>query len=85
MGRRGTVGVAFGQIWREGWQGEVAPANMVGWIRLWAYFRTKWYLDTSSRLTITDMGRKLAAVPLWGELGPSLTQGQGLSPYQVTS
>jgi len=35
------------------------------------------------RLSITDMGRKLGAVPLWGELGPNLTQsrlGQGLPP-----
>jgi len=37
-----------------------------------------WYPDASSRLAITDMGRKVgAAVPLSvgeGELGPHLTQ-----------
>ena len=28
-----------------------------------AYLRTKWHLDPSSHLAITDMGRKLGAVP----------------------
>jgi len=33
-----------------------------------AYLRTKWYLDPSSRLATTDMGRKLgAAVHFFGE------------------
>ena len=31
-----------------------------------AYLRTKWHLDPSIRLTATDMGRNLGAVPLWG-------------------
>ena len=41
-----------------------------------AYLLTKWYLDPSSRLATTDMGRKLAgdcALSL-GELGPHLAQ-----------
>ena len=43
-----------------------------------AYLRTKWHPDPCSRLATTDMGRKLGAVPLLGELGPHLTQrGQG--------
>jgi len=41
-------------------------------------------------LATLDMGRKRgrAAVPLWGELGPHLTQcglGRGLPPYSVPS
>jgi len=50
------------------------------------YLRTKWHLDLSSRLATIDMGRKLGAVPLWGELVPHLTQRslrRGLSPYLV--
>ena len=48
-----------------------------------AYLGTKWHLDPSSYLATTDMGRKLGdgALPLWGELGPNLTQcrlGRGL-------
>jgi len=39
-----------------------------------AYRRTKWHLDPSSRLATIDMGRKLGALPLWGELGSHLTQ-----------
>jgi len=54
----------------------------------WAesYLSTKWHLDPSSPLATTDMGLKLGAVPLWGELGPHLTQchlGQDVPPYQV--
>jgi len=30
-----------------------------------AYLRTKWHLDPSSRLTTTDMGPKIGAVPLF--------------------
>jgi len=44
--------------------------------------------ETGGRLATIDMGRKLGAVPLLGELGPHLTQcglGQGLPPYQVAS
>jgi len=40
------------------------------------------------RLATIDMGRKLGAVPLFGELGPHVTQcgvGRGLPPYQVVS
>ena len=54
------------------------------------YIRTKWNLNPSSRLA-TNMGRKLAAVPLiffgGGELGPNLTcrLGRGLALYQVES
>jgi len=53
-----------------------------------AYLPTKWHLDLSNRLATTDMGRKLGAVPLFGELGPHLIQrdlGRGLHPYQVAS
>jgi len=40
------------------------------------YVRTKWHLDTSSRLATTDMGRKSGStVPFLGEeLGPHLKQ-----------
>jgi len=51
-----------------------------------AYLRIKWHLDSSSHFTTTDMGRKLGAVLLFGELGPHQTQcgmGQGLLSYQV--
>jgi len=44
--------------------------------------------EMGDRLATVDMGRKLGAVPLLGELGPHLTQcglGQGLHPYQMTS
>ena len=44
--------------------------------------------EMGDHLATVDMGRKLGAVPLLGELGPHLTQcglGQGLHPYQVTS
>ena len=34
-----------------------------------AYHRTKWHLDPYSRLTIIDVGRKLGAPPLFGEVG----------------
>ena len=53
-----------------------------------AYFRTKWHLDPSNRVATTDMGRKLGAVPLLGELGLHITQcgwGRGLSACQVSS
>jgi len=66
------------------------PSNNVAWAD--AYLRTKWYLDPSSRLATTDMGRKFgggAVSPFWkGELSPHLTQcclGRGLPPYQVAS
>ena len=36
-----------------------------------AYLCTKWHLDQSSHLAITDMGQKLGGLcPFWGELGP---------------
>jgi len=36
-----------------------------------AYLRTKWHLNLSSHLAITNMGRKLWAVPLWGGVAGS--------------
>jgi len=33
-----------------------------------ACLSTRWHLDPSSRLATTDMGPKIVAVPLWGEL-----------------
>jgi len=54
-----------------------------------AYLRIQWHLDPSSCLATTDMGQKLgAAVPLFGGMGPHLTQhglGRGLLPHQVAS
>jgi len=55
-----------------------------------AYLPTKCYLDPSSHLATTDMGRKLGGcAPLGeGELGPHLTQcgqGRGLPERQVSS
>jgi len=48
-----------------------------------------WYIDPSSRLATTDMGRKLGAVPfLVGKVGYHLTQcdqGRGLPAYQVAT
>ena len=45
--------------------------------------------EMGDRLTTIDEGRKVGAVPHWGEgLGPHLTQcglGRGLPPYQVAS
>jgi len=32
-----------------------------------AYLRTKWHLDSFNRLATIDMGRKLGAVPFFGE------------------
>ena len=56
---------------------------IVAWAEV--YFRTKWHLDPSSRLTTTDMGRKLGVTePPFGEgeLGPHLTQyGRGRGLY----
>jgi len=54
------------------------PSNNAAWTE--AYLRTKWHLDSSSRLATTDMGRKLGCcAPLGeGQLDPRLTQcGQG--------
>jgi len=45
-----------------------------------AYLRTKWHLDPSSRLTKTDMGRKMGAVPLWGR---ALSQSNTKRPGQT--
>ena len=49
----------------------------------WAevYFRTKWHLRPSSRLATIDMGRKPAAVHLFGELVPRLTQRRWAQVY----
>jgi len=62
-------------------RGELGPhLTQYGWAE--AYLRTKWHLDPSSRLATTDMGRKLGAVPLSGDLGAYLTQcgrGPGLA------
>jgi len=44
----------------------------VAWVE--AYLRTKWRLDSSSRLATTNMGRKLGSCALLGELDPNLTQ-----------
>jgi len=44
--------------------------------------------ELSDRLATKIWGRKLRAVPSWGELGPHLTHyhlGRGLPPYQVAS
>ena len=68
---------------------EMGPhLTQCGWAE--TYLRTKRHVDPSSRLTTTDMGRKVGAVvPLFGgELGRHLTQcgqGRGLPPYQVSS
>jgi len=46
------------------------------------------HLNPSSHLATTDMGRKLGAVPLWGQAGSHLTQcgqGWGLPACQVSS
>jgi len=47
-------------------EGEFGPIYYnVAWAE--AYLRTKWHLDSSSRLAATDMGRKLGAtMPLLG-------------------
>jgi len=67
--------------------GDGSPFNNVA--RTEAYLRTKWYLGPYSRLATIDMGRKVgAAVVLFGELGPHLTQcglGRGLPSCQVSS
>jgi len=44
--------------------------------------------EMGDHLATIDMGRKVGALPLWGELLPHLTQchlSQGLPPYQVVS
>ena len=54
------------------WGSWVPIEHKVAWAE--AYFYTKWHLSPSSRLAITDIGRKLGAVPFrGGELGPHLT------------
>ena len=54
------------------------------------YLRTKWHLDSSSRLATTDMGRKLGAVSLFlgvvaGSHAAQCGRGRGLPPCQVSS
>jgi len=81
------------QIWAENWGlcpfwGGLGPhLTECGQSR--AYRRTKWHLDTSSRLATTDVGRKLgAAVPLFGEGGagsPSNRMWPGPRPTSVLS
>jgi len=46
--------------------------------RAHAYLHTKWHLDLCSHLAATDIGRKLGAVPLFGEVerGLHLTQSR---------
>jgi len=82
--------------WAEKW-GLLSPLFWGGeWVRwvpisvAWAkaYLRTKWHLDPTGHLAITDMGRKLWGCALLGRwlLGPDLTQcGRGLPPCQVSS
>jgi len=57
--------------------------------RLLTYLHTKWHLDPSSRVTTTDMDRKLGELcPFWGELGPHLTlrgQWPGSRPTSIPS
>ena len=61
----------------------VPMQHNVAWAEV--YLCTKWHLDPSSRLTATDMGRKLWAVPLWGDWINTMSPGRGLPPYQVAS
>jgi len=49
------------------------------------YLRTKWQLDLSSRLSTTDMDRKLGDVPICGAGFLSNTMWPGSPPYQVAS
>jgi len=69
--------------------GAGSPCNNVACVE--AYLRTKWHLDPSSRLAITDMGRFFleGGCSPWGvELSLHLTQccpGRGLPSYQVAS
>jgi len=51
----------------------VPMQHNVAWAEV--YLRTKWHLDPSSRLTATDMGRKLWAVPLWGDWINTMSPG----------
>ena len=71
----------FGQGPPPFWAGGLGlhPSNTkVHWAD--AYIRTKWHLDTSSRLATIEMGRKLGSGlrPLFGEgeLGLHLTQSR---------
>jgi len=65
----------------------------VAWTEAYAYLRTKWYFDPSSRLATIDMGRKLGAVmltkcctPLGRGVGFSfITMWPGLRPTGVPS
>jgi len=50
----------------------------VAWTEAYAYLRTKWYFDPSSRLATIDMGRKLGAVVLTKCCTP-LVRGVGFS------
>jgi len=55
--------------------GAGSPSNTVAYAE--AYLRTKWHLDPCSRLTAINVGRKLGAPPLFGEVGagsPSTTK-----------
>jgi len=77
------VGAVFPPFWEE----MGSHLTQCRWAD--AYLRTKWYLDSTSRSAITDIGGKIGGcAPLGGELGPHLTQcgrGRDLPPYQVSS
>jgi len=69
-------------------EGAGSPSNtmIVAWAEV--YFRTKWHLDPSSRLTTTDMGRNLGAPPPFGGRGagsPSNIMSLGLRPTSLPS
>ena len=52
------------------------------------YNKSSVVAEMGDRLATTDMGRKLGAVPLWGVLGPHVTQcrlSRRLPPYRVAS
>jgi len=74
----------FGLNRYMGWKLGLCPLSLLGELRPHLGLtqcrlgrclpRTKWHLNLSSRLATTDMGRKLGAMRLLGELGPHVTR-----------
>jgi len=72
------------------WGGELGPHLIQCGLGLGLYLRTKWHLDSPSRLVTTNMVQKLeGAVPPFGRMGAGsrshLTLSLGLRPTSIPS
>jgi len=82
---------------RPGMRPTFLPSGILIYLAVWsqhdvarakAYHRTKWHLDPSSCLAAVSMGRKLGAVPRFGEKAagsPSSTMWPGPRPTSIPS